>query len=132
MASLVHPKHGKIIIPTKPKSGTGHWVFSWIDKKGGKTWIDLLVEEGWSWKDIQGLASSYILAPMAELPRSVLQLLLYHQQKILRSKKHLLLLSSMLFKILQERPVWWKLVDCCKSACKRSAKDATFSRLIKL
>ena len=53
---LKHPQHGKIIAPTKPKQQTGQWVFSWVDRDGGGTIIDLLLEHQWTWKDIRNLA----------------------------------------------------------------------------
>lgn len=65
---LSHPQHGKIIVPNKPKEGTGHWVFSWADKQGGGTLIDLLLLEGWSWKAIKELAHGHLATtPVASL-----------------------------------------------------------------
>lgn len=65
---LSHPQHGKIIVPNKPKEGTGHWVFSWVDKQGGGTLIDLLLLEGWSWKAIKELAHDHLATtPVASL-----------------------------------------------------------------
>ena len=65
---LSHPQHGKIIVPNKPKQGTGHWVFSWVDKQGGGTLIDLLLLEGWSWKEIKQLAHTHLATtPVASL-----------------------------------------------------------------
>ena len=65
---LCHPHHGKIIVPNKPKQATGHWVFSWVDKQGGGTLIDLLLLEGWSWKEIQQLAHTHLATtPVAAL-----------------------------------------------------------------
>ena len=66
-AVLKHPKHGKIIAPTSPKQRTGQWVFSWIDRKGGGTLIDLLLEDGWDWKEIKALAASSNNIPIAEV-----------------------------------------------------------------
>jgi hypothetical protein len=56
---LTHPKHEKIIVPTKPKDGTGQWVYSLTSTKGGGTLIDLLLQQGWTWKQIKDLAIDY-------------------------------------------------------------------------
>jgi hypothetical protein len=68
---LEHPTHGKIIVPTRPKSSNGHWVYSIPNQKSGGTLIDLLRQDKWDWKAIKGLAHGYITTPITELiPRS--------------------------------------------------------------
>ena len=63
---LKHPKHGKIVAPSSPKQQTGQWVFSWIDKQGGGTLIDLLLEDGWQWKEIKELAKTQQHIPVSQ------------------------------------------------------------------
>lgn len=57
--SLTSPSGEKIIVPTEPKSTTGHYVYSYpqshSDRKGG-TIIDILQKENWNWKEISELA----------------------------------------------------------------------------
>ncbi|MEL6358366.1 MAG: MobV family relaxase [Bacteroidota bacterium] len=70
-AVLRHERHGVIIAPTSPVSPSGDWVFSWADKDGGGTLIDLLQQEGWNWKEIRALAGETIaLKPVTALPVS--------------------------------------------------------------
>ena len=64
---LAHPTHGRIIVPTRPKSTNGHWVYSLVNQKGGGTLIDLLRQERWDWNDIKGLAQGYVSRPVAEV-----------------------------------------------------------------
>lgn len=64
---LNHPNHGRIIVPTRPKSFNGHWVYSLPNQKGGGTLIDLLRQEKWDWKAIKNLAHGHITTPIAEL-----------------------------------------------------------------
>lgn len=53
---LTSPTSGeKIIVPTSPKSSTGHWIYSNVNGGGG-TLIDILRKENWSWQDIGALA----------------------------------------------------------------------------
>jgi hypothetical protein len=68
---LEHPTHGKIIVPTRPKSANGHWVYSLPNQKSGGTLIDLLRQEKWDWKAIKELAHGYVTTPIVELiPKS--------------------------------------------------------------
>lgn len=68
---LEHPTHGKIIVPTRPKSANGHWVYSLPNQKSGGTLIDLLRQEKWDWRSIKELAHGYVTTPIAELiPKS--------------------------------------------------------------
>ena len=64
---LEHPIHGRIIVPTHPKSLNGHWVYSLPNQKGGGTLIDLLRQEKWDWRAIKNLAHGHITTPIAEL-----------------------------------------------------------------
>lgn len=64
---LEHPTHGRIIVPTRPKSANGHWVYSLPNQQGGGTLIDLLRKERWDWKSIKELAHGYVGKSVAEL-----------------------------------------------------------------
>jgi hypothetical protein len=90
---LEHPTHGRIIVPTRPKSSNGHWVYSLPNQKGGGTLIDLLRQEKWDWKMIKALAHGYITTPVAELtPKSKIHSVAQHienpeQQEVLARKR---------------------------------------------
>lgn len=68
---LKHEQHGVIIAPSSPLSNSGYRVFSWAGKQGGGTLVDLLLLEGWDWKEIRAL-SGQITAhqPVAALSES--------------------------------------------------------------
>lgn len=54
---LSHPTHSQIIVPKQPKNTTGYWIY--FDVNGGEgTLTDLLVAEGWTWKQIKALANN--------------------------------------------------------------------------
>jgi len=64
---LEHSEHGIIIVPTRPKSLNGHWVYSLPNQKGGGTLIDLLRKEKWDWRAIKNLAYGHITSPIVKL-----------------------------------------------------------------
>lgn len=66
---LKHPQHGTIIAPGSPMAGSGYRVFSWAGKEGGGTLVNLLLLEGWDWKEIRGLSGQITTQkPVAALP----------------------------------------------------------------
>jgi hypothetical protein len=56
--ALKHPSQRSIVVSTRSKERTGHWVY-WSVDGGGGTLIDLLRAEGRSWEDIRSLADEY-------------------------------------------------------------------------
>lgn len=66
---LKHPQHGTIIVPGSPMRDSGYHVFSWSDKKGGGTLVNLLRLEGWDWQEIRALSGQITAQkPVASLP----------------------------------------------------------------
>lgn len=64
---LTHPKHSKILVPTRPVPTTGHWVYASVNSGGG-TLIDLLLQENWSWKQIKALADDNMIENVPVTP----------------------------------------------------------------
>ena len=64
---LTHPKHSRILVPTRPMPTTGHWVYASVHGGGG-TLIDLLLQENWSWQQIKALADGKMVENIPTAP----------------------------------------------------------------
>jgi hypothetical protein len=53
---LSHPKHGAIVVPSRPKEGSGYWVYRTLQGGREDTLVGLLLAEDWGWKEIRALS----------------------------------------------------------------------------